>query len=303
MAILGMAVNGTVVGVEGVGADPDALVYLASLTKPVVSTASMCLAARALFDLSAALTDRRELTATHVLTHTSGLPEVSWPDALAAWPARPAGLDAARTAPLAFAPGTAVAYSTLAFELLAAELTSVTGLRLEALLRRELFAPLGMLCTTFDPGSHPAVAIQGLTAGLDLSPEDARARLIALRLAGAGLWSTAADLLRLGMAVLASGRGEHDLLPSSAVDLMGSNQVAGLLEHGSGARADRGLGWRRGMAEGQRLGPGGRVLEHDGAAGGCIWLDRDADQVVVFLTSTFDGTDAPWRRVVGAAYD
>ncbi len=301
MAVVGVAVGGDIVDIQGVAAQPDDVVYLASISKPLVATMVMRMVARGEIALAEPLPARPELTWVHVLTHSSGLPEVAWPAALAARPREAAGLDTAATAPLLFTPGAAFSYSTLAFELLAHALEDSSGLDLESLLRRELTEPLAMVDTGFAPDRARAVAVEEITQGLDVTAREATDHLIALRLAGAGLWSTAEDLLRFGMGVLTAEHGQG-LLPTWAVDVMGVNHAAGLVDAATGQLADQGIGWRRGRIAGRQLLPGRRILEHDGAAGSCLWLDRDAAMVVVILTSRLGAPAWAWQRAVTAAY-
>ncbi|MEK6325701.1 MAG: serine hydrolase domain-containing protein [Acidobacteriota bacterium] len=147
---------------ERVPATLDTIYDLASLTKPLVTALLlMSFAERGLLDLKAPLArylnefdddDKREVTLTKLLTHTSGLP--NW---------RPLYLEAQTRAqvPSVIARillepnpqhgGRGVTYSDLNYILLAFVLERVTGERLDHLAKREIFDPLGLKRTMFNP--------------------------------------------------------------------------------------------------------------------------------------------------------
>lgn len=112
----------------------------ASLTKPLVSFIALQLAEEGRLDLAAPLhaicgpyvrDDARAdaITATHVLTHTSGLPNIAGPEA----PLR-----------THFAPGARFSYGSSAFAWLQRAMEAVSGQPLEELARQRVFEPFGM---------------------------------------------------------------------------------------------------------------------------------------------------------------
>jgi CubicO group peptidase (beta-lactamase class C family) len=155
---LGLAV----VDPEQIPATLDTIYDLASLTKPLATALlAVRLAERGALDLNAPLAcylsefndqEKREITLKRLLTHTSGLP--NW---------RPLYLEAqtrsdvpAAIARIILAPQTAqarpdVIYSDLNYVLLGFVLERVTGDRLDLLAKREIFAPLGLKRTMFNP--------------------------------------------------------------------------------------------------------------------------------------------------------
>jgi CubicO group peptidase (beta-lactamase class C family) len=140
----------------------DTIYDFASLTKPLVTALLVVrLAERGLLDMNAPLSsyltefndkDKREITLTRLLTHTSGLP--NW---------RPLYLEAENRAgvPAAIArillepqpnqAQTEVIYSDLNYVLLGFVLERVTGERLDILAEQEIFDPLGLKRTMFNP--------------------------------------------------------------------------------------------------------------------------------------------------------
>ncbi len=143
----------------------DTIYDLASLTKPLV-TALLVLkfVERHALQLDAPIArylnefnqrDKREITITQLLTHTSGLP--NW---------RPLYFEAASRAdvptaisrillePSASQASTEVIYSDLNYIILGFVLERVTGERLDRLAQHEIFEPLGLCRTMFNPPAH-----------------------------------------------------------------------------------------------------------------------------------------------------
>ncbi|HKP85366.1 MAG TPA: serine hydrolase domain-containing protein, partial [Blastocatellia bacterium] len=156
------AVGLAVVEPERIPVSVDTIYDLASLTKPLVtSLLAVMYAKRGLLDLSAAVGDyldefnqegKRRVTLTELLTHTSGLPnwvplylEARSPEDVPAEIARalPDSRDS-ETAP-------ALVYSDLNYILLGGILEQVAGERLDRIAQREIFSPLGLKRTMFNP--------------------------------------------------------------------------------------------------------------------------------------------------------
>lgn len=147
---------------ERVPATLDTIYDIASLTKPLVTALLvMSFAERGILDLKAPLArylrefaddDKREITLIQLLTHTSGLP--NW---------RPLYLEAQTRAEVpaviarilleAHSPheGRGVIYSDLNYILLGFVLERVMGEGLDRLAKREIFDPLGLKRTMFNP--------------------------------------------------------------------------------------------------------------------------------------------------------
>lgn len=118
---------------------PDTVFQAASLTKPVAAYVALRLADRGVLDLDRPLWSilphprleadprARRITARHVLSHTTGLP--NW------------GEDKLETR---FPPGERFGYSGEGFVWLQKTIEKLTGAPLAELARREVFAPLGM---------------------------------------------------------------------------------------------------------------------------------------------------------------
>jgi len=294
----------------------DSIFLLASLSKPILATAALHLAAAGALVLGAPIAryipefvagGAPAVTAWHLLTHTSGVGDLDWPTTLRER-AHPVGrLDAACRHPLLFAPGTRVSYSTLAYDLLAELVTRLGGMPYEEYLSAHVFTPLGMADTSYDPrgdAGRRMVPAHGIDAGGIADPDDALAYFIARKVAGAGLWGTAADLVAFGQAYLNDGRHGHGrVLPPAYVDLMTREHTAGLvkLEDGRPIPAHYGLAWRKGSLDGTRPGSP-QAFEHDGATGGLLWVDPVWDLVIVYLTNQFGSDPHIQQAALQAVY-
>ncbi|CAM3484078.1 Beta-lactamase-related domain-containing protein [Bordetella sputigena] len=121
--------------------DAETVFEAASLTKPVVAYLVLQLVEQGLLDLHRPLVDicgehipadprSRRISAFHVLTHTSGLPNIVRPEA----PLR-----------TYFDPGERFSYGSSAFAWLQKAMETITGYPLAALAQERVFQPLAML--------------------------------------------------------------------------------------------------------------------------------------------------------------
>lgn len=242
----------------------DTIFEAASLTKPVTAYLALLLAERGELDLDTPLSRHARpdppvaddprlagVTARHVLSHGSGLP--NWRPGR--WSPEPKPLA------LGFDPGAGYAYSGEGFMWLQRVLEAITGLPLEVLVEREVLAPLGMTASSFAwrPEYETATArphdIEG-KPGDKRVPEEAGG--------ASSLHTTAADYARFVAEVLRPTR-----LPPGAAAAMLRPQRAAPVTFGSSEDADPtgahvawGLGW--GL---ERVGETTRTLWHWGDNG------------------------------------
>ena len=146
---------------ERVPATLDTIYDMASLTKPLVTALLVVrFAERGILDLKAPLAsylsefaDRsREITLFELLTHTSGLP--NWRPLYLEAQTRaevPAAISRALLEPYSLYEERGVIYSDLNYIVLGFVLERVTGERLDELAKREIFDPLGLKRTMFNP--------------------------------------------------------------------------------------------------------------------------------------------------------
>ncbi len=132
---------------------PDTVFQIASVSKPFTAAAIMRLAEQGKIDLRAPLTrvlpdypNGAKLTIHHLLTHSSGIPNINLFPEYEKIQLRPN--DAAslvelfKSKPLEFEPGSAYSYSNSNYNLLALIIEKVSGETYGMFLERELFQPL-----------------------------------------------------------------------------------------------------------------------------------------------------------------
>jgi CubicO group peptidase (beta-lactamase class C family) len=145
----------------------DTMFHLASVSKPFVATAIASLAVGGadgpVLDLDAPVTEwipeltladgrQAEVTARGLLSHSSGLPDVSdygWHDPQLGDDALSELARSLSSWRLLADPGTAYAYSNAGYELLGLLLSRASGTTFEEAVRRQVLAPLGMRRSTF----------------------------------------------------------------------------------------------------------------------------------------------------------
>lgn len=285
--------------------DSSTVYDLASLTKVIGLTTAMMIAVdEHRIELDAPIQryvpafqgpNKEKVTVRHLLTHSSGLP--AWRALYRQATSRADAYALADTTPLDTLPGTRFVYSDLGAIVLAQAIESVYHERLDSLLRRRLFGPLGMRDTRYLPpdGWIPRIAPteqdpwRGRTLRGEVHDENAA------RLAGvsghAGLFSSARDLLRFGDWLL-EGLGSHD---TSAAFLWPVPPVSERrfvkrqdLPHGS----SRALGWDTpsGLSSGGQFISRKRSFGHTGFTGTSIWIDPTRDLVIVLLSNRVNPT-------------
>ena len=285
----------------------DAICLLASISKPIVTTAALSLVQDGILGLTAPLADwipelraddRRVLTPWHVLTHTTGLEDEGLEALVRAGIDRDGLLARTLAKQPTAAPGSRFRYMTFPFELLAMAMERATGEPLPAILERRVLRPLGMTDTAFDPPPEHADRRAPVTMGLWqgsrlLGSEDPAVaaelgvRYTALRLAGGGLWSTADDLLRFGRAMLRGGELDGERVLAPAFVELATREVT---VDGLGRAQDRleddhyALGWGK---PGPAHPASASAFGHGGMSGTRLWVDPAHDLVVVYLSSSW----------------
>ncbi len=273
--------------------EADSLFDLASVTKVVATTAmAMILYERGVLDLEAPVTAivpefalgdprRGEVTLRMLLAHSSGLPayEKLFLDAQT----REELLRAAFTTVLTADPGARAEYSDVGFIILGATLERLADEALDTFCQREVFGPLAMSHTAFNPAralreSIPPTAddrtfrkrvVQG-------EVQDENASVLGGVAGHAGLFSSAGDMARFAHAIL---NGGYPLLRAETVQLFTRREPA---PEGT----SRALGWDTRSAPSQS----GRYFStrsfgHLGYTGTSLWIDPERQLSVTFLTN------------------
>ncbi len=248
---------------------PDAVFLLASLTKPMTTTGVMVLCDRKALSLADPVRKfipefRHPVTVRHLLTHTSGLPDMVPDNMELRRRSAPLADFVASTCkvPLAFAPGSKVSYQSMGI-LLAAEIVErVTKMPFRDFLKKELFTPLGMVGTSLGLGGRSLD--ETMASQVSSEPWGWNSRY--WRDLGApwgGGLGTAGDLTRF---LRTFGRV---LRPETAREM--------IKDHTAALGAHWGLGWR--------LDVQGRAFGHWGSTGTLCWFDPVDDRSFVLLTT------------------
>lgn len=299
------------------GLSRDSLFFLASVTKPIFATAFMQLVDDGLISLDdpvaryipafASHQGKSEVTPWHLLTHTSGVPDVA-PDVIRR--SRPSAAQMTRMAleaPLRFEPGTRYEYCTTTFYVLAELVEQLAGVRYTDYLRERIFEPLGMQAT-FDPrGSRrPVVAVHGVGVNNRLIRFIVLRYLAAAALPGGGLFGTLDDVLRFGAATLSPRRTANRDIPLSPalIDVMMQDHLRGLpgVFDGEERPVHFGLSWGKPTLMRELPGSDG-VVSHGGATGTRLWIDPEAGLVIVFFTNQWAPDRGPQAEAIRGTYE
>lgn len=258
---------------------------VASITKPMTAAAVMALRDRGKLDLEdpvrrhlpefAGGGDRERLTLRHLLTHTSGLPDML-PDNVELRKRHAPLSDfvsRACVAPLAFAPGSRASYQSMGYLLLGTIAERLSGRALPALLRDEFFVPLGMKGASLGLGGRRiADTAQCQVPADDWEWNSAYWRNLAAPWGGAH--ATVADVGRFLEHFTSEGAGPLTLATRRD---MRTVQTKGL-------NAAWGLGWSRGT-RGFAPSCSEETFGHSGSTGVLAWRDPAADRTFVLLTT------------------
>ncbi|MDP7010698.1 MAG: serine hydrolase domain-containing protein [Verrucomicrobiota bacterium] len=245
---------------------------------------------------------RDSVTLRHLLTHTSGLrPDIS----LAGWNGHAECIAKCVAETLRSKPGERFKYSDINFQLLDEIIRRVTGRRLDVFCEKEIFDPLKMLDTGYNPPNvkHNRIAPTTVTDGKALQGivHDPRARKTEGIAGHAGLFTTAPDLARYARMLLQKGELEGvRLFKPATVKLMTTVQTPPSL------KSRRGLGWDIDTGYSS---PRGNVFPlgsygHSGFTGTSIWIDPFSKTFVIFLCNRVHPTGkgssvVPLRRTIG----
>ncbi len=293
---------------EALEVHDDSVFFVASVTKAVTATALMLYVDEGRLDLHAPLAryvpafagkEREAVTAWHLLTHTSGLPDMSVEQMRRERPSYARMLRKTLTDAPRWEPGSRYEYNSSAWCLLSEAMAGLSSSSWPTVLHERLLGPLGMTDTTFDGRGLRSriVPVDGVGTGNRLVAEVMLWFLARASLPGGGLFGTVPDLLRLGGALLRPG-----LLTGSTIATMAEQQIAGvpsIAEDGSVSYVEHGLGWRRSGGGWPR---GESVLTHGGRAGARLWVDPEHDFAFVFATNVWGVSSEVTMAVLDEVY-
>jgi uncharacterized protein YbbC (DUF1343 family) len=284
----------------------------ASLTKVLATTPSiLILAERGMLELNASVSKyipafsgqgREAVTLHHLLTHTSGLrPGLSLREN---WHGSAAAINLACQESIQQLPGKKFTYSDINFILLGEIVRRVSGKPLDKFAKEEIYLPLKMRDTGFNPATPrqtriaPTEKVDGqMLRGKVHDPT-------ALRMGGvaghAGVFSTASDLARFASMILAEGQLDGArILSKQSVQLMTSVQTP------AGMRDKRGFGWdiHTGYSSPRGNLSSNESFGHTGFTGPSLWIDPSSRSFWILLTNRVHpegrGAVVPLRRTLG----
>jgi CubicO group peptidase (beta-lactamase class C family) len=315
------ALGNSVVEPKKIPATLDTIYDLASLTKPLITgmlSARRVEAGELTLDSSVSdylpefeRTDKQAITLGHLLTHTSGLP--AWRPLYALAAGEPdRAISAIANLELESKPGTRVVYSDLGFIVLGLLLERLTNTSLAELAQNEIFRPLNLERTFFNPELAMQTGIAASETGnayeremcRDIAANDHkiwRQELIwgqvhdgnAYFLGGAaghaGLFSTAQETLVMANQFLA---GQTKLLQPATCELFRKNMTAGLDEA-------RSFGWQLAETKDSAAGPDlpPDSFGHSGFTGTSCWIDPNRERVFILLTNRTHARGLPFVNI------
>ncbi len=245
---------------------------------------------------------KEQVTIRQLITHVSGLrPDISLkPD----WSGTAAAIQLACEEKLANPPGEKLVYSDTGPILLGEIVRRITGQPLDQFVRSEIYVPLGMTDTGFNPpkAKLDRIAPTEVENGVPVRGvvHDPRARRMGGVAGHAGLFFTASDLARYARMLLNGGElnGVRIFKPET-VKLMTSVQTPPNIP------GRRGIGWD---IDTGFSGPRGELFPlgsygHTGWTGTSIWIDPFSQTFVIFLSNrnhpTEKGSVTALRRKLG----
>jgi len=305
---------------------PDALFWIASMTKPITGVAILMLqdegklhatdpVAKYLPEFAALKTPSGKLanlTITQLLTHTSGLGEAGAP---AAQQARTLAelVPLWLTAPMQYEPGEKWKYTQSGINAAGRIVEVVSGQTFDAFLQQRLFDPLGMKDTTFYPTDTQRARIATAyaknkdTGALESVPPRAGYEGTRDRppQGNGGLYSSALDYARFCQMLVGGGTFEgRRYLSADALKSLASHQTGdlptGFFQNDTYGQRGANYGWGLGTCilrtphEGvaAMLSPGS--FGHGGAWGTQAWVDpvKGVAYVLMVQRSNFPNADA-----------
>lgn len=238
----------------------DTVVWIASMSKAITTTAALQLVERGKLDLLSPVSrwvpeidsipvlegfdasgaprthaPKRPVTLQHLLTHTAGFGYEFWSDAIQKYqtareiPQIITCQNAALRTPLLFEPGERWNYG-INLDWAGKAVEAASGKKLGAYLKENVFAPLGMNDTAFRITASMRERLakihqrgaDGKLAATDVEiPQEPE-----FEMGGGGLYGTAGDYLKFLRMILNRGRADgHQVLKAETVDMMCRNQI------------------------------------------------------------------------------
>lgn len=233
-------------------------------------------------------TGREDITILNLLTHTSGLDDLT----LGTEEPLKSAIQRAASQKIWKLPGNRFRYADINFILLGELVHRATGVSLDRFCLEHIYAPLGLTSTMFLPPRELAAAIaptlgarNEMAAGV---VQDENARQLGGVAGHAGLFSSAADLAVFVRMLLGGGVLDNRRIFAERV----VTQMTAPYFYSNG-NVVRGLGWD---IYSPYSAPKGNAFSemsfgHTGYSGSSVWIDPQRDLFVILLTTRLDYRD------------
>jgi CubicO group peptidase (beta-lactamase class C family) len=281
----------------------DALFLIASPTKPIVALAVLMLVEQGQLQLADPISafvpefgtlGKRSITIAHVLTHTSGLPDMLPENTQLRNAQVPLSEFVSRACAVrpAFPPGHDVQYQSSGFLMLGEVVRVVSGQTLAEFLSRRVFYPLEMKNTSLgrDRDLERMAEINAAAAPIPGAEHWNSAYWLGLGTPWGGIVSTAADMGKLCRHLLGIHAGREGIVSPATLAAMTTNQLAQMPNVPDKHRRcfPWGYAWQlnwptHDTAFGDLLSPA--AYGHWGSTGTMVWLDPALGRFAVALTT------------------
>lgn len=303
----------------------DTIFLVASVTKPIVAAAAAMLVERGRISLDDPVADlvpefgqneKEAVRVRHLLTHTSGLPDML--EGNLDLRARHEPLDTfvahiCRVG-LMFEPGTRISYQSTGIAMLGEIVKRTEGVPIRAFLRREIFEPLGLADTSLgmqadrrDRMSQVKIPGEAFEYGGRNASEWNWNSDYWLNFGApwGGMLTTVDEMTTLCRLFLNDGRiGETRVLSPATVQTMTTDQTSYLPGIPESDRLARrwGLGWRLKDRAASVFGDltSDATFGHEGATGTVVWADPETGTTCVLFTNDPRGAGPLRPRVSNA---
>ncbi len=266
---------------------------LASLTKVVGTTSeAMQLVTKGVLDINQKVAfyipefgnnGKEKITIKNLLLHNAGFPEFI--PFYSKYKTPDEAIKAIYEMPLSYKIGEKSLYSDISMIVLQKVMEKITGISMDKYLKTNVFAPLKMENTLFNPTKRKDECLpteidkvwrKKLVQG---SVHDENAAFFKGVSGHAGLFSTGHDLAILMQSYLNKGKFADKVIFNSAlIESWTSNQSK---------NSSRGLGWDTKSGNKPSCGPkfSDKSFGHTGFTGTSIWVDKEKDLYVILLTN------------------
>lgn len=272
----------------------DTIFDIASISKLFTVTAAMKLYEQGKFKLDDpvaryipefAAEGKEKVTIRQLMTHTSGL--APWIPLYQMGNSREERLQIVFRQPLDAEPGTKYTYSDLNLITLGALVERLSGMSLDAFVKKHITGPLGMTDTMYNPPAslkHRIAATEyqedtgrGLVWG---EVHDENAWSLDGVAGHAGVFSTARDLAVFGQMFLQKGKyGGKRILKESTVELMAKNHLPDF------PGDDQGLGWELNQGWYMDALADSKTMGHTGFTGTSLVVNQKNQTIAILLTN------------------